>query len=55
MTDQKKLAISEFVANNNELASTNLFLFFAFKDLHLYIRFDIVDLSNASIHKQIHK
>ena len=47
--------MAEFAANNNESASTKLCLFFASKDLHPHMSFDIVDLSNASIHERIHK
>lgn len=34
----------KFVAHNNKLAAIKLFLFFVFKDLHLYINFNILDL-----------
>ncbi len=50
-----KLAMAKFAANNNELASIKLFPFFASKDLHSCINFDIVDLSNANTCKRIHK
>lgn len=50
-----KLAMAKFAANNNELASIKLFPFFASKDLHSCISFDIVDLSNANTCKRIHK
>ena len=49
----KKLAIAEFVANNNESASIKLSLFFATKDFHPYISFDIVELSNISTCERI--
>ena len=44
----KKLAMAEFITNNNKLASTKLSQFFASQDLHSRISFDIVDLSNSS-------
>ena len=45
--------MTEFAANNNELASTNFFLFFATKSLHQYISFDKMELFNANTCKQI--
>ena len=48
-----KLAIIEFVANNNELASTKLSPFFATKSLYIYMSFDKVELFNANTCKQI--
>lgn len=42
-------------ANNNELASTKLFMFLAIKDLHLCMSFDIVDVCNPNTGKQILK
>lgn len=43
------------MANNNKSTSTKIFLFFATKDLHPRISFDIVDLSNTNTHEQILK
>lgn len=51
----EKLAKAEFAANNNELAFTKPFLFFASKSLDLHMDFDIIDLSNTSTHRQINK
>ena len=51
----KKLAMAEFAANNNESAFTKLSPFFASKGLHPYMRFDIVDLFDASSRERIHK
>ena len=45
--------MAKFVANNNKLASTKFSSFFATKNLHLYMSFDKVKLSNTSICKQI--
>ncbi len=50
-----KLAIAEFKANNNELASTKLSPFFATKSLHPRMSFDIVKLSDTSTHERILK
>ena len=49
----EKLVMAEFAANNNELASTNLFSFFATKSLHPRISFDKVELFNISTRKRI--
>ena len=51
----KKLAMTKFAANKNELASTKLSPFFVFQNLHPRISFDIVDFFNVNISKQIHK
>ena len=45
--------MAEFAANNNKLASTKFFLFFSTKSLYLYISFDKIKLSNASICNRI--
>ena len=45
--------MAEFVANNNISAFINLSLFFATKNLHLHMYFDIMKFSNTSIHKRI--
>ena len=49
----RKLAIAEFAANNNKSASTELFSFFATKNLHLYMSFHRVEFSDASTCKRI--
>lgn len=51
----EKLAISEFAANNNELASIKLSLFFVFKNLYSSMSFDIINLSNTNTYKQIYR
>lgn len=55
MTWPKKLIIAEFAANNNESTFINIFFFFNIKNLHLYMSFGIVKLSDASICEQIFK
>lgn len=50
-----KLTMAKFVTNNNELTSTKVSPFFATKNLHSHISFDIVEISNTSIHEQIFK
>lgn len=47
--------MTEFAANNNELTSTKLSLFFATKGLHLCMSFNIVELSNANSRKRTFK
>ena len=51
----EKLTMAEFATNNNELASTKLFPFFANKGLHLHINFVIIDLSDANTCERIYK
>ena len=43
--------MAKFVANNNILALTKLFLFFTTKDMHLYINFDLVEQFDTSTYK----
>lgn len=45
----------EFRTNNNKLALTKLYPLFSTKDLHPYMSFDIVDLSNSNTCEQIFK
>lgn len=45
----------KFAINNNKSAFIKLSPFFVFKNLHLYINFDIVDFFNANTCKQIYK
>ena len=47
--------MAKYAANNNKSASTKLSQFFAFKGLHPHMSFNIVNLSNASTCKRIHK
>ena len=47
--------MAAFIVNNNELVSIKLFSFFATKSFHPRISFDIVNLSNTSIHERIFK
>ena len=47
--------MAEFAANNNNSASTKLFLFFASKGLHLCMSFDVVDFSDTTTCEQINK
>lgn len=47
--------MTKFAANNNKSVFIKLFPFFVFKGLNFYISFDIVDVSNVSTYKQIHK
>ena len=51
----KNLAMTKFIANNNELTFTKLFSLFATKSFHLHMSFDIVDLSITSTCEQILK
>ena len=51
----KKLAMTKFAANNNKLASTKLFSFFATKNFYPCISFDIIDLSDISTRERIFK
>ena len=50
-----KLPIAEFAANNNNSASTRLFPFFASRDLHSHMSFDVVDLLDTTTRKRINK
>ncbi len=50
-----KLSIAEFVANNNDFASARLSSFFALRELHLCISFDIVDFSNSTTCEWLNK
>ena len=43
-----KLLMAEFAANNNESASTKLSPFFASRDLHPRMSFDVVNLSDTT-------
>ena len=45
----------EFITNNKNFAFIRLFLFFVLKGLHLFIRFDIVNLLNTTTKEQIYK
>ena len=45
--------MAEFTAINNKSTSIKLSSFFAFKDLHLHISFNKMELSNASTFWQI--
>ena len=45
--------MAEFAINNNESVFIRLFSFFASKDLHPLISFDIVYLLDIITHKQI--
>lgn len=45
----------EFATNNNEIVSTESFLFFGTKDLYLHMSFNIIKLFNATTYKQILK
>ena len=47
--------MAEFAANNNELTSTKLFSFFASRNLHPQIRFDIVEISDTTTFEQINR
>lgn len=47
--------MAEFTLNNNHFLSIRFFVFFILKDLHLFISFHVVDLSNSIIYKQINK
>ena len=51
----EKLSITQFMANNNNSASIRLSWFFAIRDLHSCISFDIVDFSDTTTRKQINK
>lgn len=48
-------SFGKITAQNNELASTKLFLFFATKSLYPCMSFDIIDLSGTNTHEQILK
>lgn len=48
-------SMAEFAANNNDSISTKLSLFFTFKDLYLYMSFNIIDFSDTTTCKQINK
>lgn len=48
-------SMAEFAANNNDSISTKLSLFFASKDLYLYISFNIIDFSDITTCKEINK
>ena len=43
------------MANNNNLASTRLFLFFALRGLHLRMSFDIIDFLDTTTSERINK
>lgn len=45
--------MTKFLIDKNESASIKLFLLFATKDLHFYIRFNKMELFYASYYKQI--
>lgn len=45
----------KFVTNNNKSGFIKLFPLLAFKNLHSYINFDIINFSNINICKQIDK
>lgn len=45
----------KFITNNNKSVSTKLFPFFIFKNLYLYMSFDIVNFSNANTCERINK
>ena len=47
--------MTKFTANNNKLAQTKLFLFFASRDLYSYMSFNIVDFFENQHLQQIHK
>lgn len=47
--------MAEFATNHNKLAFTKLFPFFATKDLHLCMSFEIEDLSNTRACERIFK
>lgn len=49
------MVIAKFEANNNILAFIKLSLIFTTKDLYSHIRFEIVEVSDTSICKQIFK
>lgn len=48
-----KLAIAEFIANNNKSTFIKLSLFFVTKSLYPFISFDLVELFNTSTCGQI--
>ena len=50
-----KLPMAKFAANNNNFAFTKLSPFFASKGLHPRMSFDVVDLSDTTIHERINK
>lgn len=45
----------KFVANNNKFIFTKLFLFFALRNLYLYINFGIINFLYTTTCKQINK
>ena len=47
--------MAKFVINNNDFLLTRLFLFFASRDLHSYMSFDVVNFSDNTTCKQINK
>lgn len=47
--------MTEFAVNNNKSIFTRLLFFFALKNLYPHISFDLVNLSDFTICKQINK
>ena len=47
--------MAEFAANNNNFASTRLSSFFASRDLHPRMSFDVIDLSDTITRERINK
>ena len=50
-----KLPIAECATNNNDSLSIRLSPFFASKNFHLRMSFDVIDLSDITTCKQINK
>ena len=47
--------MAEFAVNNNNFSSTKLSPFFALRDLHPQMSFNVIDLSDTTTRKRINK